>query len=457
MGYYNGKKVLSVASVEYLTPRGQIKLTENGSYDVQAYKKAVVAVFPSGTIQTIEDEGVAQGAGAFPSTILPKGLINYVGGMSQKVNQHVTNGNFESVSGWETSNTTRTANNNKLTIVCGEENAVYQVYRYIRTKAEHKYLVSAFMTASSNGTIYVRFGSVSTSPYGNLVANQRKNIIGIKTLTSAEVGSTGYTEYNFYALTSSGFVGGDTIIVENATLVDLTEIYGAGNEPTSTSDPRIQWLIGYLKNNPQYNGGSIVNAKVTNLLSTDGTNETNYPIPAEVQALDGYGLGIDDTLYNYIDFERKKFVKKVVSYTFTGNEVWNAYASGYTANITGVSNLVKKASANSEVFSWQINNAGLKATSGNELYTGRDTSGIAVITNGNIFIGRDDYANISNLVGKTIVFELAEPTETDISEYLDRDFPNENLIDLYADGKVYFENENYMGVPYSLTYQERIN
>lgn len=35
------------------------------------------------------------------------------------------------------------------------------------------------------------------------------------------------------------------------------------------------------------------------------------PVPASVQALEGYGWGVSDTIYNYIDFERKQFVQKV--------------------------------------------------------------------------------------------------------------------------------------------------
>lgn len=35
------------------------------------------------------------------------------------------------------------------------------------------------------------------------------------------------------------------------------------------------------------------------------------PVPASVQALEGYGEGVSDTIYNYIDFERKQFVQKV--------------------------------------------------------------------------------------------------------------------------------------------------
>ena len=47
-----------------------------------------------------------------------------------------------------------------------------------------------------------------------------------------------------------------------------------------------------------------------------------------------------------------------------------------------------------------------------------------------------------------LYFELATPTETDISEYIDSD-----VIEVSAGGHLEFENEDDMGVPYSATYQ----
>ena len=40
-------------------------------------------------------------------------------------------------------------------------------------------------------------------------------------------------------------------------------------------------------------------------------SEAKYLIPAAVQALDGYGRGISDTVYNYLDLENGRFVRRV--------------------------------------------------------------------------------------------------------------------------------------------------
>lgn len=102
--------------------------------------------------------------------------------------------------------------------------------------------------------------------------------------------------------------------------------------------------------------------------------------------------------------------RRIGSYTFTGNETWTKNSNGYQSSISGFSDLVKRPLANNVIFSNQINSAGLKGTSPDRLYVGTEVSGIGIATNGDVWIGSDDYANISNLTGKTIYFELATPT-----------------------------------------------
>ena len=46
------------------------------------------------------------------------------------------------------------------------------------------------------------------------------------------------------------------------------------------------------------------------------------PIPEAVQALDGYGDGVNESVYNYIDFEKKQFVKRVGKKVLDGTEAF---------------------------------------------------------------------------------------------------------------------------------------
>ena len=45
-------------------------------------------------------------------------------------------------------------------------------------------------------------------------------------------------------------------------LIDLTQLYGFGNEPTTADDPRIAEIIAYAEKHPAYNTGELVSAKV---------------------------------------------------------------------------------------------------------------------------------------------------------------------------------------------------
>jgi len=176
---------------------------------------------------------------------------------------------------------------------------------------------------------------------------------------------------------------------------------------------------------------------------------SDYPIPAEVQALDGYGLGIDDTLFNYIDFERKKFVKKVAIVDL-GSLNWYV-------------DTLRVGFSTSQVLQTIENNFcqnGLCARYKFVNYDNTDNGGIFVY-NRAIYVqesayGNDNVAFKTAMSGVYLVYELATPVEIDISEYLDSDFPNENLIDTYQGGEVEFENDNDMGIPYSLTYQYKV-
>lgn len=103
---------------------------------------------------------------------------------------------------------------------------------------------------------------------------------------------------------------------------DLTLMFGAGNEPSTVAEFEAMFPSSYYS----YNAGTLLSAGVTEVVSKDSNNTTlkTYPIPAEVQALDGYGWSCPDH-YNYIDYDDKKYVQEVGS---------RAYASGDESDST---------------------------------------------------------------------------------------------------------------------------
>ena len=74
-------------------------------------------------------------------------------------------------------------------------------------------------------------------------------------------------------------------------VVDLTLMFGPGNEPTDTSDPRIAQIEAYAAAHPEYNWGELVSALVdeVRVANAAGDSTATHPIPAAVRNLPGYG------------------------------------------------------------------------------------------------------------------------------------------------------------------------
>lgn len=178
-----------------------------------------------------------------------------------------------------------------------------------------------------------------------------------------------------------------------------------------------------------------------------------YPVPAEVQALEGYGWGINADCYNYIDFERKMFVKKVARVDL-GTLEWNKHTDAghekfFTNSLKTIIKTAISASAKANIVC-----AEYTTSTANNIYSHSSDDIIAVETNGQVSVYDTTYMDGSAemfqaaMQGKYLYYEVAEPVETDISEYIDSD-----VIEVSAGGFLEFENEDDMGVPYSATYQ----
>ena len=175
-----------------------------------------------------------------------------------------------------------------------------------------------------------------------------------------------------------------------------------------------------------------------------------YPIPAEVQALTGYGWSAG-TAYNYIDYERKVFVKCVDKIVLDGTQTiqltnWrpqtNTVGWGYPASMVNV----KKPQTNSD--QPNIVADSVMATYYTNLYQ-NDIRGIGVIQASDntysFFVRGDSTLTNSTAINTylsanplTVYYELATPIETDISQYLTDD----NLIEVEAGGSLTFPNSN---------------
>lgn len=77
------------------------------------------------------------------------------------------------------------------------------------------------------------------------------------------------------------FVFSDTTTAVDAwyeypTIIDLTQMFGAGNEPTSLDDPSIAFIKAYAEEHPEYNPGELMSAEVVEVKS-QGKNLAKKP------------------------------------------------------------------------------------------------------------------------------------------------------------------------------------
>lgn len=175
--------------------------------------------------------------------------------------------------------------------------------------AGHKYLVTLKRTARTTG------GNVRVYD-----TTHSKNIINSGSGTGDRI-FTAEEDFNgrYYFNCASG-VNVDFDIVPQ--FFDLTLMFGAGNEPATVEEFRSMFPQDYYS----YSTGEMKDIKVTSVISADSNGNVleTINIPAEVQALTGYGMSCPGKS-NHIDTEAQKFVQEVGS---------RAYASGDDSDTT---------------------------------------------------------------------------------------------------------------------------
>lgn len=210
---------------------------------------------------------------------------------------------------------------------------------------------------------------------------------------------------------------------------DLTLMFGAGNEPTLDECKALFPAESY-----PYNAGTLLSAGVTEVVSKKADTSTiaTHTVPAEIQALDGYGWSAG-TAYNYVDFERKVFVQNVARVDL-GTLNWAYYAySGYSGGYSkGINGYVKRPTTSREVAN--ILTTVSTIVSDNQFNENNNGTNICINTEGSIKITIPNVTDSATLKtalnGIMFYYELANPIETDISAYLSDD----NLIEVESGG-----------------------
>lgn len=118
--------------------------------------------------------------------------------------------------------------------------------------SSHKYYI--FTSDSVRYSIFYVYGSGLKGIFGG-VAKPETKITDILTANNTGTVNVYFNRYQASAENASYFEG---IIV----FIDLTLMFGPGNEPTDTTDPRIAQVEAYAAAHPEYNAGELVSALV---------------------------------------------------------------------------------------------------------------------------------------------------------------------------------------------------
>jgi hypothetical protein len=193
-------------------------------------------------------------------------------------------------------------------------------------------------------------------------------------------------------------------------------------------------------------GDSYANMWLTTLSDGEYTpyKENTLLIPTGARKI-GYGLGINENCYNYIDWENKKFIRNVEKVTLTGSESWVQMSS--QVSCFGISSFTKHATGANNFICDKLEFKG----------TGFQTTvyGFAASFNGYAQYKQYFYIQVPESVAAIgdvnafkawltenpveLVYQI-EPEEIDISEYL----PDDNFIEVTEGGAVIAVNEyNY--------------
>jgi hypothetical protein len=306
------------------------------------------------------------------------------------------------------------------------------------TKLNHKYYVS--MELRYNDTLPVNrilIGSGGYSFYREDTWTAEVGEWGRVSGTFTRDNTNGSDRIAIYP-NAVGWTAGNSVSCRNVMCIDLTLLYGIGNEPTAQ-----QFEAMFPASYYAYNAGELLSAGVTEVVSKDSNNATlqTIPIPTAIRNLEGYGWSAGNA-YNYVDFERKVFVKNVGKIILNGTQTFR--------NV----NWVPKENGVGWIYGGGL---GFPKANGGIVCERYDTKAYGTLLGGGLGIALGDailgicirqsdtslttasainaYLSANPL---TVYFELATPIETDISAYLTDD----NLIQVEAGGTLTFENQH---------------
>ena len=235
-------------------------------------------------------------------------------------------------------------------------------------------------------------------------------------------------------------------IIVDENNVGIASDYGSGAK-FSAHNSNTYSVIIYI---PQ---GSAVSNLVFKPMLNEGTTALPYEPYSTEKGLDGYGLGVSDTVYNYIDLEKKQFVKRCASVDM-GTLNWD-YEILYARFVGTMPSDYKIPTTYEERFALL---SAIYATSSSPVSGNyEDMTIIGYDSDNKIYVNNASYTDAASfksaMSGVMLLYALATPEVIDLSDLISAD----SFIGVQGDGTLTFKNAYEYAVPSEVTLYEGDN
>lgn len=166
-------------------------------------------------------------------------------------------------------------------------------------------------------------------------------------------------------------------------------------------------------------------------------HKNTYPIPQEILNLDGYGDGVSDDVYNYVDWENKEYHKRVGKYTIDGSEIISKEKTYWVMTVTDFEK-PRPTTINAICVNFKVGRT-FNLKWGNVVFrTG--SNGFVFTDSESKFANANEVKNYFQQNNETIYYELNEEQTIDISDIIDATF--QEPIEVETGGTLTFQNSN---------------
>ena len=196
----------------------------------------------------------------------------------------------------------------------------------------HKYLFSADVKVSESINMQAH-NSNDGSPANKLCsANEWTTIMGINEAAREMMYMCIRPRY------LTGIKVGLTFYAKNVFNIDLTQMFGAGNEPSTLDDPRIKWIEDYANEYPEYNIGELISYNGSGI-KTVGFNQWDEETVLGYFGPDGKW---DKTTIAFSSKNPIPVLPNTTYYCHCGTVGSNVYATFWTEEVPSGANATKK-------------------------------------------------------------------------------------------------------------------